>query len=981
MISMRSRLGLMTGIMLLALQTAWAATWPAESQAKGLTAQKSHPSLARTPFADWTTLRSHEFNAPFLAFGKPVGVPGASVTAALEMVTSAAECEATFELMSQHTILGLTRGYFREMRNGLPVLAGRADVTLNSRGELMRWSLRAHNDWPIAETHLLGFDAAGEVIAEKTDYLAWIVDSERSAAAWFPDAETRTLRPVHWIRIHGERPHERWEGIVDAVSGEILRDWPGIHSDVISGTLQGPYWQPYDFSEPQVAPCVHATVTINGTPVVTDTLGFFSGEAGSEATLMAELRGPYVHAQNDDGADGVMHLSVTTPFAPLTWEWTTTDAVEPELNLFYHTTLIHQWYKALDPAFSALDYPMPAVANYGNSYDNAFWNGYGTYYGAGGQYHNFAMFSDIVYHEYTHGVTDGIYPNGMLPYIDQPGALNEAWSDYFASTINGDPYMAEYIQGVFHSWFRNLENDLVFPRDWFGEVHYDSRFVSAALWEMRQTLGAAITDDLAHYARYALAETFFDYLVAVLETDDDDGDLSNGTPHAAVIYQTFGRHGIGPGSDPNFVIEDLSYYADGTGGSVGDGDRFIEPGETVELVFTLVNDAVLFPPPATDVTITVHSSDSHLSIENGTQPAGTLGPRESFTASPVQIHVNASAPDHWADITISVDANGMSGWLDFELAFSVGTPHLLVVNDDPDTDVERFVTNALREQYRIYDETNPSAGQSVNANLLPHPGMVIWLSGNADGEILTAADRQLLEDYLAAGNRVVLSGQNIADELVQTQFGQNVLQVEIESESLVSFAVTATDSPLESGEWFLATGADGAANQTEETSFVPFGDSRTIAVYGRSGDGPAAAVKFAGERGLLFGFGIEAVSGMGPGSTNLGGLMDRLFAWGDDVLPAESSRRAQEAIPTSAHITAVYPNPFNARTRIEYALPSAKSGEFVVYDLTGRLVESRRLTEMAGVVEWSPRSASGIYFGVVKWEGGASAPVKLLFVR
>lgn len=981
MISMRSRLWLMTGMMLLALPAAWAATWPAETHVNGLTALESNAALARTEFADWTTLKSDAMNTPLLAYGKLVNVPGATLDAALEMMTTAAGCEATFELFSERIVRGLTRGYFREMRSGLPVLAGRADVVLNSRGQLMRWSLRAHDDWPIAETHLLDFAAAGEVLAAKTDYSTWTIDRERSAAAWFPDADTRTLRPVYWIRIHGEQPHERWEGIVDAVSGEILRDWPGIQSEVISGTLQSPYWQPYDFSEPQIAPCVHATVTINGTPVVTNTLGFFSGEAGSEATLMAELRGPYVHAQNDDGPDGAMYLSATAPFAPLTWEWTTEDAATPELNLFYHTSLIHQWYKALDPAFSALDYPLPAVANYGNSYDNAFWNGYGTYYGAGGQYRNFAMFSDIIYHEYTHGVTDGIYPNGMLPYIDQPGALNEAWSDYFASTINGDPYMAEYIQGVFHSWFRNLENDLVFPRDWFGEVHYDSRFVSAALWEMRQALGATITDDLAHYARYALAETFLDYLVAVLETDDDDGDLSNGTPHAAVIYHAFGRHGIGPGSDPNFVIEDLRYYADGTGGSVGDGDRFVEPNETVELVFTLRNDAVLFPPPATDVTITVHSSDPHLSIENGTQQVGTLGPRESFAAAPVRIHVSATAPDHWAEITISVDANGTSGWLDHELTFSVGTPRLLVVKDDPNTDVERFITNALRGQGRIYDEANPAQGQSLNVSYLPHPGMVIWLSGNAGGEILTAADQQLLEDYLAAGNRVVLSGQNIADELVQTDFGRNVLQVDIESESLVSFAVTATDAPLESGEWFLATGADGAANQTEETSFVPFGDSRTIAVYGRSGDGPAAAVKFAGERGLLFGFGIEAVSGMGPGSTSLGGLMDRLFEWGDDVLPVESPRRAPEALPTNTRITTVYPNPFNARTRIEYALPSAVGGEFVVYDLMGRLVESRRLMESAGFVEWSPRVASGIYFGVIRWEGGASAPVKLLYVR
>ncbi|MDD5088720.1 MAG: hypothetical protein PHI18_07980, partial [bacterium] len=822
---MRNRLRLMTGMIVLAqalaLPVLWARPWPAESQVTGLSRQNATPALAQTPFAPWTILRSDALDTPVLGVGRPVDVAGASVQTALAIALEAVGCGARFELASLQTIQGLTRGYFREMRDGLPVLAGRADVVLNARGQLMRWSLRAHDGWPIVETHLLDLESAGAALAAQAGDPSWTTDSERSLMAWYPDSETHMLRPVHWIRIQGAAPHERREGIVDAVTGEIIRDWPGIQNDVISGTLQSPHWQPYDFSEPQLAPCAHATVSINDIPVITDADGHFSAEAGTEATLIAELRGPYVHAQNDDGPDGTLYHMATAPFPPLMWEWTTADAVEPELNVFYHTTRIHDWYKSLDPEFSALDYPVPAVANYGTNYDNAFWNGNGTYYGAGGQYHNFAMFSDIIYHEYTHGVTDGIYPDGMLPYTDQPGALNEAWSDYFASTVNGDPYMAEYIQGVFFSWFRNLENDLVYPRDWFGEVHYDSRFVSAALWEIRQALGAETADDLAHFARYALAETFFDYLVAVLETDDDDGDLSNGTPHATEIYRAFGRHGIGPGVDPNFVIEELAYYANGTGGSIGDGDRFIEPEETVELTFTLTNDVTLYPPPATNAEITVHSDDPYLTIVNGAQSAGTMGPGDSYGAEPVRIQVSAAAPDHWADITISVAANGTSGWLDYELVFSVGTPRLLVVCDDPETDVERFVTDALREQYRIYDEATVAAGQSLNASQLPDPGMVIWLSGNAAGTILTPSDQQLLEEYLAAGNRAVLSGQNIADELVDTDFGRNVLQVEIESQSLVSFAVTATDAPLENGEWFLATGANGAANQTEETSFTP----------------------------------------------------------------------------------------------------------------------------------------------------------------
>lgn len=90
-------------------------------------------------------------------------------------------------------------------------------------------------------------------------------------------------------------------------------------------------------------------------------------------------------------------------------------ATEPEFNLDHHTVFIHDWYKMIDPQNNALDYPTPAVANYESGYDNAFWNGWERTTARGLNYNNFAMYSDVIYHEYTHGATDGIYPDGTLP--------------------------------------------------------------------------------------------------------------------------------------------------------------------------------------------------------------------------------------------------------------------------------------------------------------------------------------------------------------------------------------------------------------------------------------------------------------------------------------------------------------------------------------------------------------------------------------
>jgi hypothetical protein len=919
---------------------------------------------------------------PVIAYGPPCEINTSDPARnTIETVAGALGLTVSLEAAKVTRSNGSTLHYYRELRDGKPVLSGRADVALNQYGQVMRWGLRVHSGWAVTQAHLNSLQTAALSMEGQIKPAHWQVDSERSFAAWFPNHDSHQLIPVYWIRLEGSEPNERWEGIVHATTGEVLLDWPGIQTEVLSGTIQGPYWQPYIDSEVQIGVHPFEMVMVNGSEDTTNLNGQFSHEAGTTASLMTQLRGPYVEVSNEDAPNGELTLTLNAPFAPLVWEWTTADASDPELNLFHHTMLIHQWYKVLDPPYDALDYPMPAVANVGVGYDNAYWNGHGMYFGSGGQYSNFAMSSDVIYHEYTHGVTDGIYPNGTLPYTGQPGAMNEAWSDYFACTINGDPLMGEHLlPGSPNSVFRNLENNLVFPDNWQGEVHADSRFVSGALWRMRAQLGAQITDHVAHFARYELAETFLDYLVAVLETDDDDGDLSNGTPHNGVIYESFGIHGIGPGDDPHFAINDLNSYANGQGGSQGNGNRFIEQGEIVELIFRLTNDAPLYPPPATNVQITVTTADPNITIDNGTQTVASLPAGSSYQMTPVLLHINAAAPDHWAIIEVSVSANGGSATFHQSLEFTVGLPRVLIVKDDPVTQYEDFVTASLRTNDRIYDQLELSAGQSLAVDRLPTSGMAIWLSGNARGAILTAQDQSTIQNYLAAGNKIVLSGQNIVDNLDGSPFAQDILQVAIESDSLRSSAVTATGNPLTDGEWFLLTGTDGAANQREQSSFTPLGSSHSIAYYGRTVIGASAVVSFANENGLLFGFGIEAVSGMGSDDTDRGALLDELLRWAG--IPAGGvSDPSQTLLSESFSLGPVYPNPFNSTTSIRYTIPSPLGGELRIFDVLGRMVESRLLMQSAGEIHWSPSVASGIFFAQIQWNGGQTKPIKIALLK
>ena len=77
---------------------------------------------------------------------------------------------------------------------------------------------------------------------------------------------------------------------------------------------------------------------------------------------------------------------------------------------------------------------LDSTVHFGRGYQNAFWDGQQMVYGDGdGEIFNrFTRSLEVIGHELTHGVTE--YEAGLV-YEDQPGALNEHFSDVFGSLV------------------------------------------------------------------------------------------------------------------------------------------------------------------------------------------------------------------------------------------------------------------------------------------------------------------------------------------------------------------------------------------------------------------------------------------------------------------------------------------------------------------------------------------------------------------
>ena len=116
-----------------------------------------------------------------------------------------------------------------------------------------------------------------------------------------------------------------------------------------------------------------------------------------------------------------------------------------------------------------------SYVHYGQGYANAFWNGSQMTYGDGSGGFQPLTSLDIVGHEFSHGVTGN---SAGLVYMNEPGALNESFSDIFGASIeafarptNANWRIGEDISGA---GLRNMANPSAFndPDTYLGSNWY-----------------------------------------------------------------------------------------------------------------------------------------------------------------------------------------------------------------------------------------------------------------------------------------------------------------------------------------------------------------------------------------------------------------------------------------------------------------------------------------------------------------------------
>ncbi len=209
--------------------------------------------------------------------------------------------------------------------------------------------------------------------------------------------------------VHAMKPLSRAWIFVDAQTGEVIHTLNRIHTADVVGTAVPRYATTRPITADQTGP---------GNFRLRET-----GRGGGINTRNCQTGTDYLAAVDFTDTDNIWNnvnpqMDEAAPDAHLGAEATYD---------YYH--LVHNWN-----SYDNLNSPLNSFVHYDFQFGNAFWDGTQMTYGDGdgGLFTGPLTAFDVCAHELTHGVTEY---TATLVYANEPGALNESFSDIFGTVV------------------------------------------------------------------------------------------------------------------------------------------------------------------------------------------------------------------------------------------------------------------------------------------------------------------------------------------------------------------------------------------------------------------------------------------------------------------------------------------------------------------------------------------------------------------
>lgn len=470
---------------------------------------RAFASLKRETSREWTWLQHARWKTPTHLSAPRTGAPTLRAELGVEASTKGflAQHRELFKLRDPSAELRLTRetkdelsmthARFQQQARGVPVLGAELTAHYDAKGILTSLDATYVPDLdgvdvdPRFEAKLAVDIAHRDVVARLASAAdeAKLVPSEGKLVVFALGDRAPTLAYQVVVRaVFGNEP-AIWVTTIDAKSGEIIDRYDNLQT--VEGSGVGVLG---DVRKIQVS-------TVSG--------GFAMIDTSRGARIQT-------HDANEQQITASQGAPVATSTSLTSWD-TGVNGAGAAVDAHFNAGLVYDYYKNVH-ARNGIDGAggtMVSTAHYGQSFENAFWDGTSMSYGDGGQ--TFKALStglDVVAHEFTHGV---IQSTSNLRYQGQPGALNESIADIFGAFIE-------------HASKPNDVNN----------------------WKMGELLSSTVLRDM----KTPSVGRQPDHMTRFVQTQQDNGGvhINSGIPNNAAFLMTMG--GVNPTSKtgPQFGV-------------------------------------------------------------------------------------------------------------------------------------------------------------------------------------------------------------------------------------------------------------------------------------------------------------------------------------------------------------------------------------------------------------------------------------------
>jgi hypothetical protein len=764
------------------------------------------------------------------------------------------------------------------------------------------------------------------------------------------------FRLAWFVRHAVAVPPAEWASYVDARSGEILWRYNRVRFVDFFGTAEGDVDDPSYCSPGQPTPnypMANMQVTVTGLPsTLTDADGNwtvpFGGNELRQATAI--FYGPWFDVNRYTGGDASVTINAQSGVSA-DFYFDSTNSRRDERDSWYHANRVHDWIKAVDPGFTAIDYRADCWVDRTDGYcpGNAWYDpgdGSINFCRESSSYGNTGQIADVIYHEYGHGITDQVYRS---PFSDPGGDLHEGNSDITAVILNDDSLIGRgFFLGNCTTGIRDADNTLQYPEDLTGEGHHDGQIIAGVLWDTYQALIASMGDQLLaqaiaaniwHFSR-ALGHPYEqpDQVFWTFVADDDNGNVDDGTPHHDEICVGATNHGF---ECPEILLILITHTPIQSTTEEGD--------------VAVVADVVGTEADVDEVKLFYQLDDGgYVEVPmvntSGDEYAATI---EDLTV-PTEVDYYIWASDLIGNVQTAPSGAPANVYV-FDVANLIDT---IETEEGWQVNLEGTDTATTGAWVRV--DPNATSAQPADDHTAD-PGVLCWVTGNA-------------AEGAPAGENDVDNGRT---SLYSPQY--NLSGATFAKVKYWYWYSNDKGSSPNSDTWLVQLRNDGGAwrntqNTTSSTNAWVIHEQDLIGF-------------FIGDLGV-----VEArfeASDLGSGSLVEAGVDDLIllarFGGPIDVPVGPTA----SGVPAASYLAGARPNPFNPRTTLRYGLSEAADVRLDIYNVDGRLVTTLvRTAQAAGnyAVVWDGRDgsgrevSSGVYY--VRLEAGSfSKEEKLTLLR